>query len=88
MSLAHKVPAVSDRYANMEQFRAREAWHVLKVMAEFVESAEELQSVLPAVSIFGSARTPPDHAYISWQNRLPDACQIRGLPSSQAEAPV
>ncbi|WP_022653600.1 LOG family protein [Aquaspirillum serpens] len=63
MSLAHKVPAVSDRYANMEQFRAREAWHVLKVMAEFVESAEELQSVLPAVSIFGSARTPPDHAY-------------------------
>jgi len=32
-------------------------------LSEFVESAEELQTITPAVSIFGSARTPRDHPY-------------------------
>jgi uncharacterized protein (TIGR00730 family) len=47
----------------MQRFRAREAWHVMKILSEFVESAEELQTITPAVSIFGSARTPRDHPY-------------------------
>ncbi|AXK39264.1 TIGR00730 family Rossman fold protein [Crenobacter cavernae] len=63
MSLFDKLPQASDRYATMHRFRAREAWHVLKIVSEFVESAEELQGITPAVSIFGSARTPRDHAY-------------------------
>ncbi|MDF0605755.1 TIGR00730 family Rossman fold protein [Neisseriaceae bacterium TC5R-5] len=63
MGLSDKLPQTSDRYAMMQRFRSREAWHVLKIMAEFVESAEELQGILPAVSIFGSARTPRDHPY-------------------------
>ncbi|MGE8354796.1 MAG: TIGR00730 family Rossman fold protein [Microvirgula sp.] len=62
MSLSDKIPAASNRYAVMQKFRSREAWHVLKIMAEFVESAEELQGIEPAVSIFGSARTARDHA--------------------------
>lgn len=32
-------------------------------MAEFVEATERLAAIRPAVSIFGSARTPPDHKY-------------------------
>ncbi len=32
-------------------------------MAEFVEATERLSPIRPAVSIFGSARTPPDSAY-------------------------
>ena len=32
-------------------------------MAEFVEATERLAAIRPAVSIFGSARTPPDHMY-------------------------
>ncbi|HEX4985879.1 MAG TPA: TIGR00730 family Rossman fold protein [Burkholderiales bacterium] len=32
-------------------------------MAEFVEATERLAHVRPAVSIFGSARTPPGHPY-------------------------
>lgn len=63
MSLSDKLPPTSDRYAMMQRFRAREAWHVMKILSEFVESAEELQQVTPAVSIFGSARTPRDHPY-------------------------
>ena len=32
-------------------------------MAEFVEATERLSAIRPAVSIFGSARTPSDHMY-------------------------
>jgi len=42
---------------------ARESWRVFAIMAEFVEATERLSAVRPAVSIFGSARTPPDHPY-------------------------
>lgn len=63
MGLSDKLPPSSDRYASMQRFRSREAWHVMKILSEFVESAEELQNISPAVSIFGSARTPRDHPY-------------------------
>lgn len=36
-----------------------EAWRVLRIVGEFVEGFETLESIGPAVSIFGSARTPP-----------------------------
>ena len=35
-----------------------EAWRVLRIVGEFVEGFETLETVGPAVSIFGSARTP------------------------------
>ncbi|MBL8532606.1 MAG: TIGR00730 family Rossman fold protein, partial [Betaproteobacteria bacterium] len=38
-----------------------ESWRVFGIMAEFVEATERLNAIRPAVSIFGSARTPPDH---------------------------
>jgi len=41
----------------------RESWRVFQIMAEFVEGFEELASISPSVSFFGSARTPRDHAY-------------------------
>ncbi|HZS80294.1 MAG TPA: TIGR00730 family Rossman fold protein, partial [Herbaspirillum sp.] len=43
--------------------KARESWHVLTIMAEFVESAERLSELRPAVSIFGSARLKTDDPY-------------------------
>lgn len=43
--------------------KARESWHVLGIMSEFIETAERLSELRPAVSIFGSARTPRDHPY-------------------------
>jgi len=32
-------------------------------MSEFVEATDRLSQIRPAVSVFGSARIPPDHAY-------------------------
>ncbi|MBS0542150.1 MAG: TIGR00730 family Rossman fold protein [Proteobacteria bacterium] len=45
------------------RFNARESWRIFGIMAEFVEATERLSSIRPAVSIFGSARTPADHMY-------------------------
>jgi len=41
----------------------RESWKIFQVMAEFVEGFERLAQIKPSVSVFGSARTPPDHPY-------------------------
>jgi len=57
--------------------KARESWHVLTIMAEFIESTERLSELRPAVSIFGSARTKPDDPHyalcIDIARRLSDA---------------
>jgi uncharacterized protein (TIGR00730 family) len=41
----------------------RDLWRIFRVMAEFVEGFDELGTVGPAVSFFGSARTKPDEPY-------------------------
>ena len=46
-----------------KSWSARESWRVFGIMAEFVEATERLSSIQPAVSIFGSARTSPDHPH-------------------------
>ncbi len=59
-----KLPTTADPARTAEiNYSARESWRMLGIMAEFVEATERLASIRPAVSIFGSARTPPDHAY-------------------------
>jgi len=44
-------------------FREDEPWRIFRIMAEFVEGTEEMARITPAVSIFGSARTPPESPY-------------------------
>ncbi len=41
----------------------RDLWRIFRIMAEFVEGFDELATVGPAVSIFGSARAKPDDHY-------------------------
>lgn len=42
---------------------AEETWRIFRIISEFVEGVEEMSQVGPAVSIFGSSRTPPDNPY-------------------------
>jgi uncharacterized protein (TIGR00730 family) len=42
---------------------AEETWRVFRIMAEFVEGFEELSTIGPAVSFFGSARAKPQDKY-------------------------
>jgi uncharacterized protein (TIGR00730 family) len=46
-----------------EGMLTRESWKIFQIMAEFVEGFERLAEIRPSVSIFGSARTAPDHPY-------------------------
>ena len=42
---------------------AREAWRLFGIMSEFVEATERLETLRPAVSLFGSARLKPEDPY-------------------------
>ena len=43
--------------------KASESWQIFTIMAEFIDAAERLSEIRPAVSIFGSARISPDNPY-------------------------
>ncbi len=45
----------------IDDFKMGESWRLFKIMGEFVDGVEALHDIGPAVSIFGSARTKPDH---------------------------
>ena len=65
--MREKMPALLTPSVEPELARrvesSREAWRVLEIMSEFIESTERLTNIAPAVSLFGSARTPRDSAY-------------------------
>jgi uncharacterized protein (TIGR00730 family) len=63
MSAAKKIPKVVDPEILEQRHSARESWHAFEIMSEFVDATERLKQITPAVSIFGSARTQPDHPY-------------------------
>ena len=44
-----------------DEFVHTDTWRVFRIMGEFVEGFDELATVTKGVSIFGSARTPPDN---------------------------
>ena len=57
--------------------KARESWHILGIISEFIEATERLAEIRPAVSIFGSARLQPGHRWyeltVSLARQLSDA---------------
>lgn len=70
MTIGNKIPVPLAPELLEKSWSARESWRVLAIMAEFVEATERLNAVRPAVSIFGSARTPPDHPYYALTERI------------------
>ena len=45
------------------EVKTNDSWAIFKIMAEFVEGYEKLSKIGPCVSVFGSARTNPEHKY-------------------------
>ena len=70
MTTRNKIPVPLAPELLEKSWSARESWRVFGIMAEFVEATERLNAVRPAVSIFGSARTPPDHPYYLLTERI------------------
>jgi len=53
--------AFSDK--DWQEIKAHDTWQIFKVMAEFVDGFDKLSKIGPCVSIFGSARTLPEHEH-------------------------
>ncbi len=56
-----------------------DTWRMFRIMAEFVEGFETLGGIGPAVSIFGSARTPPGHPNYETATQLAAKCVEAGF---------
>lgn len=50
-------PLISDAELSLE------SWKIFQIMAEFVEGFQKLGGIRPSVSMFGSSRCKPGHAY-------------------------
>lgn len=48
---------------NPSVFHEEEPWRIFRIMAEFVESFEEMSQIGPAVSVWGSARLPENDKF-------------------------
>jgi len=48
---------------NITESPVKDLWRIFRIMAEFVEGFDELATIGPAVSIFGSSRAKPEDYY-------------------------
>jgi uncharacterized protein (TIGR00730 family) len=51
------------RMKQWTKMKGENSWTMFKVIAEFVDGFEALNNIGPCISIFGSARTKPEHPY-------------------------
>jgi len=63
---------ISEKFKEKEwsDIKSNDSWAVFKIMSEFVNGFENLSKIGPCVSIFGSARTKPDHKYYKVADEL------------------
>ena len=57
----------------------KEPWRIFRILSEFVDGIDEMRDVKPAVSIFGSARTPRSHANYRAARKLARDLARRGF---------
>ncbi len=51
------------KHKGWNEIKTNDSWAIFKIMGEFVTGFERMSKIGPCVSIFGSARTKPDHKY-------------------------
>jgi len=55
---------------NWHEIKADDSWAIFKIMSEFVGGYEKMSKIGPCVSIFGSARTNPEHDYYKLAEKI------------------
>lgn len=55
---------------NWNEVKTNDSWAIFKIMGEFVSGYEKMSRIGPCVSVFGSARTKPDHEYYKLAERI------------------
>jgi uncharacterized protein (TIGR00730 family) len=74
-----KLPPITEPELLNGDAAGHESWHAFEIMAEFVGATEKLKEITPAVSIFGSARTKPDHPYYKLTETIARALSDAGF---------
>ena len=63
---------------NLDSTMASDSWRMFRIMAEFVDGFDAMSAVdIPAITIYGSARTPRDDPYYKLTENL--ASRLAGL---------
>lgn len=70
MTESEKLVMGVETEALLKSATARESWRIFGIMSEFVEATERLAAIKPAVTMFGSARTPPGSPYYQLAEEL------------------
>ncbi len=72
MDEENKDERIRNKFLNKDwnEIKSNDSWAIFKIMAEFVDGFENLSKIGPCVSIFGSARTKPDHKYYKIADEL------------------
>ena len=63
MKKEKKTSNTDQQMKQWTKIKGENAWTMFKVISEMVEGFERLNEIGPCVSVFGSARTKPDHPY-------------------------
>ena len=66
------------RNKKWNETKTNDSWSIFKIMGEFVEGYEKLSAIGPCISIFGSARTKPEHKYYKLAEEISEAIVERG----------
>ena len=61
------------RHKGWNEIKTNDSWAIFKIMGEFVTGFEKMSKIGPCVSIFGSARTKPDHRYYQLTEKVAQA---------------
>ena len=64
---------------NWNEVKANDSWALFKIMGEFVNGYEKMSAIGPCISVFGSARTAPDHPQYRLAVEISEAIVESGL---------
>lgn len=64
---------------NWNQLKPNDSWALFKIMGEFVNGYEKMSSIGPCISVFGSARTAPEHQQYRLAVEISEAIVKSGL---------
>ena len=59
--------------------REKDMWRMFRIISDFTDAYEEFSTLPPAVSIFGSARTPKNNRYYKMAVKIAKILSSKGL---------
>ncbi len=70
---------LDNKTKNWNEVKVNDSWALFKIMGEFVNGYEKMSAIGPCISVFGSARTAPDHPQYKLAVEISEAIVKSGL---------